>query len=356
MRAEGANRGVSIASALAEKEEAPPDPKAALRAEAQRQRLRQDRETSILAGLDELDLWISDHLHRGLAGFPAIAAQSCRTLAARLVDAKAPGVAALVDEIGVKIFRVPDAQRGDFVLSRLATLALLSAAYRRQDRLPPELIADVRRTVGWSVRREDVLEDQSALRVSAHWLVAANRSEIEPGKIRRLETWLLRIGEVTDAADAPRFALLLDFVPLMGGSASFGFAAGETFEAELAFYPSAAPLRALVGARAAAASRNAWPDSQLGLEQALSRRDQALARQPFIDEWPLAAAGVQVRASSAGQLFIVDGKTALPLEKAQFERALPLLGLPSIDVAGLWDGRTLSLFAANTPFGLWLSD
>jgi hypothetical protein len=98
-----------------------------------------------------------------------------------------------------------------------------------------------------------------------------------------------------------------------------------------------------------------WPDLKAGQEEALVGRDQAPARQSFIDEWPIAASGVQVRASSSGHLFVADEKLALPLEKAQFEKALPLLGLPSIDIAGLWDGRTLSLFAANTPFGLWLS-
>jgi hypothetical protein len=52
-----------------------------------------------------------------------------------------------------------------------------------------------------------------------------------------LETWLLRVDEPADGPPLPRFALLPDFVPLVGGSASFAFAAGEIINAELVFYP-----------------------------------------------------------------------------------------------------------------------
>jgi hypothetical protein len=355
----GPGRGGSIAAAIAEeKDKTAPDPKAAARAEAQRARLREEREAGILAGLDELDMWISDHLQRGLAAFPSIAGQSCRTLAARLVDAKAPGAAALVDDMGTKVFRLPDAERGDFIMSRLATLVLLSSAYRRRDLLPPELRADVRRTVGWTMRREEVLENPSAIRVRGRWLAIANRSEVEPGKIRRLETWLLRIDTPADTAEdrAPRFALLLDFVPLVGGSASFLLAPGESFNGELVFYPSVAPLRALIAERSQTQENGDWPSRCPDLDAALRERDAALARQPFIGDWPIAAAGVHIRVASGGRLFVTGSESlALPLDKSQTERALPLLGLETISITGLWDGRALSLFAANTTIGLWLA-
>ncbi len=132
-------RGGSIAAALAETPAAaPPDPKAAARAEAQRERIRQEREAAILGGLDELDLWIADQLNHGLAGFAANAVKGCRTLSARLVDAKAGGLAGLLDALAADVFRVPEAQRGELVMERLAAMT------RDRGCLPPSGCAAAR--------------------------------------------------------------------------------------------------------------------------------------------------------------------------------------------------------------------
>src|SRR5262249_52559833 len=97
--------GASIAAALDEAlEEKPVDPKAAARAEAQRQRRREEREASVLAGLDDLDRWIADQLNLGLAGFAHRAAQSAKTLSTRLVDAKAQGLAGRVEALAADIY------------------------------------------------------------------------------------------------------------------------------------------------------------------------------------------------------------------------------------------------------------
>ncbi|MGH6815494.1 MAG: SWIM zinc finger family protein, partial [Hyphomicrobiaceae bacterium] len=119
----------------------PLDPKALARAEAQRLRVREEREAAVLAGLDELDRWIVDQTSLGLAGFAQRSAQGVRTLSARLVDSKAQGLAARLDALAAEIFRVPEQIRGDLALERLAALALISSAYRSQDRLPAPLRA-----------------------------------------------------------------------------------------------------------------------------------------------------------------------------------------------------------------------
>ena len=89
---------------------------------SQRQRLKEEREASVLAGLDELDRWILDQLNLGLAGFAQRAAQSTKTLSTRLVDAKAPGLASRLDMLGADVFRVPEQMRSDMVVERLAAL------------------------------------------------------------------------------------------------------------------------------------------------------------------------------------------------------------------------------------------
>ena len=329
----------------------PTDPKAAERAETQRIRLREEREASIASGLDELDRWVLDRLEEGLANVPATAAQTCRSAAARLIDAKAPGLAGMVDELAVKLFRVPQPLRGGYAMERLSAMALLASAYRNQAALSQGLRADVRRLIGWTMRREELLEDASALRVKARWLVVSARSEVQPDRIRRLETWLLRLGERDGAA--PDFALLLDFVPLAGGASTPPFYAGETFEAELAFYPSAVPLRALIVQRGAGDSTTAWAAPQ-GIATALDGWDRALAHQPWLENWPLLIGGVRVARGEGNALWLADDAGgALPLDMAKSETIAPLIGLLGITAAGLWDGRCFSLLAADTPIGGW---
>ena len=119
----------------------PADPKAAARAEAQRQRLREDREAAVLAGIDEFERWILDQLNLGLAGFAQRAAHSAKTLSTRLVDAKAQGLASRLEMLGTDVYRVPEQMRADLVLEQLAALTLICSAYRNQDRLPPALKA-----------------------------------------------------------------------------------------------------------------------------------------------------------------------------------------------------------------------
>jgi SWIM zinc finger len=344
--------GASMAAALDEAAaEEPADPKAIQRAEAQRVRLREERETAVLAGLDELDRWIIDQLNLGLAGFAQRAAQITRALSARLVDAKASGLAGRLEALAADIYRAPEQMRGDLVFERLATLALISSAYRNQDSLPPPLKADVRRVTGWSVRREELLADTEAPRVSGEWIVMATRSEVQPDRLRRLETWLLHAAL---AEGAPVVALLIDFVPTAGGPAAPPFMAGETLAGEVVFYPSATPLRAQLVTGSSAAAPIGWPAFADGLGGALATYEAALARQPWLDLWPLGAAGLTVERLSSSQLALADAEgCVLPLDRAQTQALTAMLGLRPVSAMFTWDGWFATLLAAETPIGRW---
>jgi hypothetical protein len=344
--------GASIAAALDEVlEEKPADPKALARAEAQRQRLREEREASVLAGLDDLDHWIADQLNLGLATFASRAPQSAKTLSTRLVDARAQGLAGRIETLAADIYRAPEQMRGDLAFERLAALSLISSAYRNQDRLPPPLKADVRRVTSWSMRREELLADPDAPRVSGDWIVAATRSEIQPDKLRRLETWLLH---AIPTENAPAVALLIDFVPVSGGPASSPFIAGEPVAGEVVFYPSATPLRAQLATRSPARANVDWPTFPEGLQSALTTYEAALGRQPWLDYWPLGASGITIERLSASQLALADGRgRMLPLERAQTDALTPMLGLNAISALFTWDGWCAALLAADTPIGRW---
>jgi hypothetical protein len=275
------------------------DPKAEARAAAARERNRLDREASIRAGLDELDLWLEDQVQRGTAAFVAQSSAACRAIAQRLVDAKAPGLAGRLDRLSARLFSMPEASRPLAALEELGQLHLLADAYRRQNELIPALRADVRQAVGWAVAREILLEDPQAERVRGFWHVVAVLSEVQPDRLRRVETWLSLEG-------AARFALLLDFVPVTTGGAASGYVVGERLEAELVFYPSAAPLRALIvqsgGSEPSSAPLNI-PEARLG--DACDVYQTALQMLPWIDSWPLSFRSARIRRSGKA-LFVCE--------------------------------------------------
>jgi SWIM zinc finger len=344
----------SLTAALAgEREPGAGDPKVEARAAAQRERNRLDREASVLAGLDELDLWLSDQVERGAAAFVSKAGALCRQIAQRLVDAKASSLAARLDGLPARLFALDEAARPKAAVAELGVFHLIGEAYRRQDLLDRDLREDVRQMMGWSQTREGLLADANALRAAGRWRVFATRVEAQPDKLRRIETWLSREGE----GDGPRFALLLDFAPATGGGASSGYIVGETFEAELAFYASAAPLRALIAAQTSpfgAAEASAAPPGA-SLTEAWQDYERALQARPWLGDWPLPFRGAEVKRTGEA-LFLTEfagAGIALPIARDQAVDALPLAGAGPLDGIGIWDGWGMRLCAVDAQAGHW---
>ena len=340
---------VSLDAAAVVEEQA--DPKSLVRAAAARERNRQEREESVRGGLEELDLWLEDQVKRGMVAFIPQSSAACRVIAQRLVDAKAPGLASRMDRLSSRLFSLPEAMRPIAAVEELGQLHLLAQAYRRQHELAPALKADVRQAVGWTVSKEELLGDAAAERAQGLWRVIGVRSEVQPDKLRRIETWL-RLEE------DGQFALLLDFVPVATGAANGGYMVGEVLEAELVFYPSTAPLRALVvrSTGASYSSEDLTPAKGTSRE-AYATYEAALRLQPWLTVWPLSFRSGRVR--RAGKvLFVCDaegGSDALPLEPSQTELAEPLLAMECFHAVVLWDGRYATLCWAETPLGRWVA-
>ncbi|WP_109485803.1 SWIM zinc finger family protein [Occallatibacter savannae] len=345
----------NLAKAVAEKPEET-DPKAEERAAAARERSRREREDAIVAGLDDLDTWLLDQADAGLAGFAGHAGKSCRSIAQRLVDAKAPSLASRVDALPARLFGLPDSSRPMAAVEQLGQLHLIAEAYRRQESLAPELCADVRREVGWMQTREALLSEEGAITATGRWRITGTVSEVQPDKLRRLETWLWR----EDPGEGPRAAVLLDFVPVAAGQTKGAYRTGEQMHATLVFYPSARPLRALVKEITSpvqeSSSEVALGDG--GLLEAFSGHEQALAVIPWLNLWPLAFTNARLRRSGES-LFLCPGDgdaLALPLMSTQWSLATPLLAIDGFSGFGLWDGYAFRLCLAQTPLGRWVAE
>lgn len=324
--------------ALAQQAEGKPvDPAVAARREAAAARRAQDTRSAVHAGLEDLDLWIGDQLRAGLMAFLNEPGERCRRIAPRLVDAKAGALASRVDEMPARLFALPTDERLDAAIIEFGKLVLLARAWRAAPDDP-----ELRREVMSAESREDVLNDAGALRASAVWEVLGERLLTRRDGLISQSTWLLNLDDT-----APRFALLLDFFPASAGRRAGAFAAGDRFQAELAFYPSHAPLRAVIVARSDAADRmSAWPDASGDPSKAYA--DQKL-QAPWRIETPLFLPAGRIGADAAGRAWwrARDGAT-LPLRAPAPPFAA---GADFSCAAALWDGARLSLIAAQSNWG-----
>lgn len=207
---------------------APKDPEAAAAAAAERAARREDRVT---AGLEELDRWLHDQVRQGISRLPHEGYEVVDRVAARLVDAQAPGAAGTVRRLaGVTGSGTDWAGRA---LEELGLLHLLTEGWRRRAELPAPLAETIRTRVGFSQSRESLLAGRP--RVRDTWQVLGSRDEVQDHlQVRR--TWLR--GEATG-----RDALVLSFA-VGGQSLDVGLAPGTAVETDLAFYRAALPLRA----------------------------------------------------------------------------------------------------------------
>jgi hypothetical protein len=298
----------------------PADPAAALRRAEQ-------REARVASGLAELDRWICDQVRQGLAASQRYGYRHWDDIAARMIDAQAPALAERLRALAA----VPHSGSGwdGRLLEEYALLWLLAAAGRDQARLPPPLRDTVRSRVGFTVRQADVLA--SATPVRDLWHVLARR-DLDQDRIRTRRVWLR--GQHTG-----RTALVLSFAAA-GQPLDDSLTVGTQTDTDLAFYPAAVPLRALVATRHDTGPGGVPPGATVaGL---LAGYAAALGQDPWLDTWPAVLEATPARAprpclhDAAGD--------ALPLHPGAGD-CWPLLALSGghpLTVAGEW-----------TPRGLW---
>lgn len=342
----------------------------------------------IEAASQELQRWLGDQITRGFGALDAAALQGWRTVAARMVDAQAPGLGQRV-LAAAQVWR-QGADWPERMISRLGLLQLATEALARREQWPPPVQADLRTLCGWPLDQADVLA--SGERVEDRWAVLAAVIEEREGRLMERRVWLQ--GERTG-----RRAWLLEHAH--GGKGFNGlWVPGSGVTATLAFYPGASPLRALVQQRQEDAdalslqpmgptpqqlvqSAHAAQTEQLaqsaqsasqtgGPAPALS--DDATDAHPWYPEWPVVANRVAAHPfvllhpmvltdatlvlSEAGPS-LVAARRSLPLAIGEQERWLLMAasGGHPMTVAGEWDGERfhpLTAWAGEPRTPLWI--
>ncbi|MDB5271199.1 MAG: hypothetical protein JWP58_4239 [Hymenobacter sp.] len=297
------------------------------------------------AGAEEIVAWLEDLMRAGLAALDKQPPRFWESQAARLVDNQLPGLAATVRELAT--LRHAHADWPTRLLGRLGELYLLTRAFQNLATLAPDARADVLQQVGINLKKEDLLTTTSP--VADSWRVLG-QFRWEEDRLTARRTWL-------HGRETGRTALMLEF---SFGGQPFGtpFIPHGAYLGELAFYPGLLPLRAApVDVKFdGTVPETVVPPGQ-SINQLLDDYAAALARQPWLREWPATLAQVlPTPLPDGGWLLhhaIAPGVLPLRLVDENFGwQLLAESGGQPVTLFGEWDGqafRPLSSWGTSPP-------
>lgn len=285
-----------------------------------------EREAKIIAGLEELELWLKDLIREGLASIQATNYSFWDRPAARMTDAQAPGLARMLREMA----GIPVSGEGwqERLLERLSRLHFLATSYKNLDKLPALVQEDIRTMIGWTYKQDELLNNPG---VVDNWTVLGQKVEDDPLtvglKIQRI--WL-------QGQQSKQFALILNFAfakqPLDNSLAQ-----NTTLPAELVFFPSAYPVRAIIKSRQSPIKSSTVAFSA-NISEAFASFSQALAKNPWLERFPMALENV-IPLFSEENWRLCDGEgyeiAISPSYKATWE-LLALSGGHPIKIFGEW--------------------
>ena len=243
------------------------------------------RAERVRLGLEELDLWLADQMRGGLAELQRAGYGPVDQMAARLVDAQAPGMAGMLRALPSRL--VGDGWPGR-ALEHLALIRLLVAAHRRLDDLPADLAVTVRSRVGYPTSKESVLARPA---VRDRWAVLGY-VDVADYQLASRRVWLR--GTATG-----RWAVLLSFAA-GGADLDASVMPGVTIDADLHLYPGAGQHRALVGTEHSRTDE--VPDVPgVRVGEAVAAFARLLVQDPWAERLPVVLRGAPVPPERDGE-------------------------------------------------------
>ncbi len=300
-------------------------------------------------GVAELQQWLTDQIDQGLGHLTGDSRQAWETMAARLVDAQAPGLAQRLRYAAEALHNGADWPQN--VLCRLGLLQLACDAIQRRNALGEAASADLRALMGWPIDKDSILAQSPP--VTDEWLVLGVIQEERDNRLIERRVWLhgLQTGQR---------AFLLDHT-FAGRVFESSWVALSTVQASLAFYPSAAPLRALVVSSQTVALAQQPPTllASMSPNEEWQQMAQRVAANPWGHLHSLRCGDATLHYDGdkdTSRFHLQWGDMALPLQLHLSDgwALLALSGGQPLTVHGEWDGSSLRPLTAVSPEGFWI--
>lgn len=261
-----------------------------------------ERERQVDQGIGELLQFLEDLVSTGLIEAGKRSGDGWDNMRRRLVDAKAPGLAGMLD--GIHDLSLKGRNSHQQLLADISGLYNLCCAWKQQAQLPAAQVDDLRMRIGWNKTRDEVL---ASTRHDGRWLVLNQQikpSERDP-EMTIQQIWLL------EQASGKTAQLINIATPFSSDALHKGLESGKFIQAGLAYYSQWAPQRAVLPplglhnqqAMADASWISAFASDSI--HAALHQLQQQRLRQPWPGQWPLLLRNVHL-VMKASQLAIMD--------------------------------------------------
>lgn len=267
--------------------------------EAARAKRQAARNTKVAEGIDELQTWMKDILRNGLLNIPERAESLFTAFSRRMIDAQAPGLAAMVSRLA-EINYYTDSWKHELT-SSLARIYLLSESYKNLETLTPEWQEEIKSLVGFTQSKEEVLAGET---VTDHWMVVYTESQRQE-KLTVQYSWLY-------GRESKRFALVLQFI-LPGVFPEFSILPGCFVRADAVYYKGVDPVRIQLR-QYENTDETFMPGAYAGVAEAMARYREAVTANPFTWQVPLLVDNALL-VIQHDSCFITDASLrAMPLE------------------------------------------
>ncbi|MBK9577010.1 MAG: SWIM zinc finger family protein [Fibrobacterota bacterium] len=303
---------------------------------AAREKRQAARDAKVDAGIADLSARLDDLLGQGLSWARDQSPAYWEGMAARMVDAQAPGLAREVRELGELVHAGSDwASR---MAEKIGRIHLLLEAGARRTSLSAPVRSALEARLGFPVRESDLLEGETT---SDDWHVLGRRTGEDEG-IRWRRTWLR--GEKSG-----RFALMVAFA---GGREPLdpGPGVGARLRADAHWQSAPLPRRAVLS-RPEPLPESDIPGGFLGFRNALEHTASEIALDPLQERFPWLVESITFEPCADGFSARDAQGLALPLsvgDLAAWRLVAGAAGRPA-PLFAEWDGQILTPLAVFLP-------
>jgi hypothetical protein len=231
------------------------------------------RSEKIEAGMNELHQFLEDLVRHGISDLPARRVEIVQRIAARMTDAQAPGLSAMVSRL--MDIDYTDERWTSRALEHIGKISLLIAAFRRRSSLSPSLSGEVSTLVGIPQSQEELRAQEG---IKDRWAVLAHSLRNE-GTVIRDSRWVF--GE-----ESGHYGCVVSYAP-RGAFVETPPPPGLCIEGEAVFFEAAYPQRMLFKRYTTSASGSfPLPVPLSGFAASLEHYSSAIARSPWVESIP----------------------------------------------------------------------